>query len=385
MKSLNQRWIAAALVGATCLLATTTTHAAQFILRAAATTKTMPDGRVVPMWGFAQDAVIGVPNGTVTSPGPALLLGAGDSVLRIVLTNTLAEGVSLVIPGLPPPTVRLGNQNGPLLGGHSRTSLPSDVDLDNAPLGNFPGPEDVDNNSNGVLDVSRDRARSFVAETPPNNVLPGSATPRAVVYIWDNVPPGTYLYHSGSHPALQVQMGLHGALRRRAGSGEVYGEVPYNQNLDLTLLFSEVDADLHDAVAAGNYGPGKLLPSTIHSDPQYYLINGKAYNPADPAASITALPARPTAARPALLRFLNAGQDMRVPIIDRSQWTIIAQDARTNSTPRTQYSIQLPALKTVDALWAQNTPGTFALYDRRLGLSNGTNLSGGMMLHLRVP
>ncbi len=46
--------------------------AAEFTLRAAAGSLTMPDGAVVPMWGFACDAAVGAacPNpGVVTVPG----------------------------------------------------------------------------------------------------------------------------------------------------------------------------------------------------------------------------------------------------------------------------------------------------------------------------
>ena len=37
--------------------------------------------------------------------------------------------------------------------------------------------------------------------------------------------PGTYLYQSGSHPAVQVQMGLYGGVTSDAAAGEVYSGV----------------------------------------------------------------------------------------------------------------------------------------------------------------
>ena len=45
--------------------------------------------------------------------------------------------------------------------------------------------------------------RSFDAETAAG----GSGS-----YTWTGVKEGTYLYHSGTHPQVQVQMGLYGAL-----------------------------------------------------------------------------------------------------------------------------------------------------------------------------
>ena len=32
------------------------------------------------------------------------------------------------------------------------------------------------------------------------------------VYYWNNIQPGTYAYQSGTHPQVQVQMGLYGAM-----------------------------------------------------------------------------------------------------------------------------------------------------------------------------
>ena len=43
------------------------------------------------------------------------------------------------------------------------------------------------------------------------------------------IAPGTYLYHSGTHPAVQVQMGLYGALTKNAvdgGGGETPQQYP---------------------------------------------------------------------------------------------------------------------------------------------------------------
>lgn len=358
MKRLNQRWITAALAGGVCLLTTVTTQALDVFLRAAPTAKIMPDSRTVPMWGFAQDTSAFGQQGALSSPGPGIAIAANDGTLRIALDNRLPEAVSLVIPGLPPPEVRRGSATGTLLTGHTRITLLGD---------------------------DRDRARSLVPETPVGNLFAGSTTPEQVWYIWSNVPPGTYLYHSGSHVALQVEMGLYGAVTKRAGRELVYAGKSYNQRLDITLLFSEVDADLHDAVAAGDFGPDGSIKSTIDSRSQYYLINGQAYDPGNPNLATIALPERPTPDRPALLRLLNAGHGGRVPIVNQSELTIIAEDSRPSDYPRSQYSVQLPSLKTIDALWPQATAGAFAVYDRALGLANNKQQPGGMLVHLQVP
>jgi hypothetical protein len=46
--------------------------AVEYFLRADVTTKTMPDGNVIPMWGFALDSAFGALDGNVTVPGPLL-------------------------------------------------------------------------------------------------------------------------------------------------------------------------------------------------------------------------------------------------------------------------------------------------------------------------
>jgi hypothetical protein len=177
-------------------------------------------------------------------------------------------------------------------------------------------------------------------------------------------------------------MGLYGAMTKKDVATEVYPGIPCDPDRDITLLFSEVDADLHDAVADGTYGSADpdAIQSTIKSVPQYYLINGQAYSDGQPG-----IPTGDIAATgPAVLRFLNACSESRVPILDRSELTLIAEDGKPYGYPKNRYSIHLPALKTVDALWTPPAPGSYALYDRRLGLVNGMQPTGGMLVHLGV-
>jgi len=313
-----------------CLLTAGICQGAQedIYLRAGATTLAMADGRPVVMWGFAKDSGPSVQDGTITVPGPALALGPDAQTLVIHLKNTLTVPVSVVIPG--------------------QYAVQGD------PARNLDG-----------------RVRSFTHEAPPG----GTA-----VYTWPNLQPGTYLYHSGSHPALQVQMGLYGALTRLAGFGEAYPGVRFER--ELALLFSEVDPDLHDAVAADDYGPGKTVTSTLKYSPQYFLISGVSYTNG-------LLPV--FAGRPGdriLVRFLNAGLDYRIPTLNNGYFSLLSEDGSPLPFPRETYTAMLSPLKTMDALFTvspSDGPQTFALYDRRLGLVNSTALgTGGMLTHLDV-
>jgi len=181
MKSLTTRKTLQGLLCGVCLSAAAASQAANTALyfRAAPSTNTMPDGRKVIMWGFAQEGSAASVTGVVQVPGPAIKLGpGGNQNLSIHLRNQLPEPVSIVIPG--------------------------QIAAPGAPQRNADG-----------------RARSFTAEAAPG----GSAT-----FAWANLAEGTYLYHSGSHPAVQVQMGLYGALTYAQSANRAYQSV--NRNLD---------------------------------------------------------------------------------------------------------------------------------------------------------
>lgn len=297
-------------------------------LRAATTTLTMADGRQVLMWGFAQDSGPSLQDGTVTVPGPAIALGPDAQSLVIHLKNTLPEPVSVVIPG------QFAVQGNP------------------------------ERNPDG-------RVRSFTHEAPPG----GTA-----VYTWPNIQPGTYVYHSGSHPALQVQMGLYGALTRLTNFGEAYPGVHFER--EMTLLMGEIDPDLHDAVAADEFGPGKSVTSTLDYQPQYFMINGVSYT----NGLLPVFAGRP--GERIILRLINVGLDFRVPTLNGGYFSLIAEDGSLLPYPRETYAAMLSPLKTMDALFTVSStevPQSFALYDRRLGLANATAPTvGGMLTHLSI-
>lgn len=278
--------------------------AAVYDLRAATTTLTMADGRVVPMWGFGLTAAL-----TVSIPGPVLEIPPGDDTLVVNLTNDLPVPVSIVIPGIPGAMIPVWNDGttGP------RTNL-------------------------------EQRATSFTHVTPPG---------ATVTYQWSNIQSGTYAYQSGTHPAVQVPMGLYGAVRHDGLAGQAYG-VAYDR--DQVLVYSEVDATLNDAVAGGAYGTPSY-PTTIGYRPGYLLINGVEAD--SPPALQQAVHER------MLLRVVNAGLRTIVPTLTAGTMTLLAEDGQAAPFARTSYSMLLPPGKTRDALLTLTEPGTTALFDRR--------------------
>ena len=178
--------------------------AAVFYLRAEQFTKTMPDGEVVTMWGFAPDVdnnFIADTNATV--PGPSLSMDTDDPNIIIHLKNNLSDPISIVIPGLA-------------------TTMNPVFFTDS---------------------TGRRRVQSFTHETLPNTVG---------TYTWNNLKNGCFIYQSGTHPAVQVQMGLYGGLKMEAVVDTPYTGVTVDSEVD--ILFSEIDPALHEAVATGKYG-----------------------------------------------------------------------------------------------------------------------------------
>jgi hypothetical protein len=137
------------------------------------------------------------------------------------------------------------------------------------------------------------------------------------------------------------------------------------------LVFSEVDPALHDdpvlhvpAPKAANATPNGYLP-------RYFLINGEV----SPANLVTVR----TGER-LLLRLVNAGLQSRAPQLLGGTFEIVAEDGHVTPVSHQQYNTLLPAGKALDLLFVAPAPGTYTLYDRRLGLSNG----GGQVGHIVV-
>ena len=173
---------------------------------------------------------------------------------------------------------------------------------------------------------------------------------------WPLLKPGTYLLESGTHPSIQVPMGLIGVLVvTTAPSGTTPGtaypgvgtaghhRIPaVKYNAELPLEFSEIDPVQNAAVNTavntagfsetkvwsglptdpqGNPGCGNpqsttyntCYPPAVNYTPFYFLINGVAFNKTSTASPILAVPGHTRHVRDAgitgkvLVRLVNAG------------------------------------------------------------------------------
>jgi len=323
-----------------------------FNLTAGETTVTMPDCTQVTMWGFGLDG------GPITVPGPLLEVPPGIGGVTITLTNNLPVPISLMINGWKMPTPN----NGPVWTDGLTDTV---VSTGSRPAGNYTA-----------------RVRSFTHETAANG---GMAT-----YIWPaaDIKNGTFLYTSSTNPAFQVHAGLYGAVEADFAAGQAYNHASTAYDKELILIFSEVDPVIQEAVAAGDFGPGKTITSMIDYEPKHFLINGKSWpdltlNPVnDPTVINTG--------DDVLIRLLNAGLHTHIPIFQSTDMdgyvTLLAQDGILDKY-RTQrrYSVDLPTGKTVDVMFAPSAEGSLAIYDRRFRLTEANTFPAmGMLAFLAV-
>ncbi|OCC14277.1 Multicopper oxidase [Dissulfuribacter thermophilus] len=292
--------------------------------------KQMPDGSNVTMWGYAEDSDknLGTDGGEIpTSPGPVITIPPGDTSLTIHIRNDLSVSTSIIIPGQP-------------------MSLSPEFFTDSK---------------------GRKRVRSFTHETGPG---------ATGTYTWNNVKEGSYIYQSGTHVAVQVQMGLYGALKKDYASGEVYKGITYDN--EVILFYSEIDPALHNAVAMGTYGT-KSYPSTINYRPKYFLINGEPYPDAKPVFDHSI-----TNNETVLIRFMNAGLETHTPTILDAYFSVVSEDGNLYTYPREKYDVFLPAGKTKDVVWNPKAVKRYPVYDKRLRLTNANVFPGGMLAYLEV-
>ena len=180
-------------------------------LTAGPTTVTLPDGSVVPMWGYTCGTVAltgpgcrplnpAAPAATATTPAgwsPVVItvpyVATGTS-LTINLTNSL----TFTGGGIPTSLVIVGQLGGGLGTPGGFTAAPNHA---NAQQTTWPI---ADPTTLGTPPQQGPRVQSFSTE-----VAAGATSPPLT---WLNLKPGTYLIESGTHPSIQGPMGLYGIL-----------------------------------------------------------------------------------------------------------------------------------------------------------------------------
>ncbi|KAA6456982.1 hypothetical protein DYQ86_24395 [Acidobacteria bacterium AB60] len=405
-----------------------TVQAQQVSLTAAPTSTTLPDGATVPMWGYSCGAVSGGVTCAAANPNagsnwsPVIITAAPGSNLKISLKNSLtfANGNNV-----PTSIMIVGQLGGGLGSVGQRTTTPSpthSTQTDATWPTVAPAAQSFTPPAQGA------RVQSFGTE-----VAAGATT----TLTWNNLRPGTYLLESGTHPSIQVPMGLYGVLvvtnPATYVSGSTYQGTAYPGILydaEASLVFGEIDPVQNNAVSAavntagfsetkvwsgqsggcGNPASASYLtcyPPVVNYTPLYYLINGVAFSKNNPSLSLfngTPGTTYKGAGSWMLVRFVNAGSRMHIPSIVNSQtayassplssgkypitngMTLLAEDGNIiPGTGRVQNQVFMPAGKTYDVrIYAPAPPGSaLAVYDRELSLSgNKVNRDSGMLAYI---
>jgi hypothetical protein len=415
------------------LLGASVSFAQSVNLTAAPANTTLPDGTMVPMWGYSCTAMSAPatcaslnPNAAGTTPWSPVVITVPPGNLTINLTNNLPASVpetSLVIVG------QLGGGLGTTA---TSTPSPTHATQDTTWPIAAAGPQNVP-------PPQSNRVQSF--STP---VAPGAMGTLA----WSNLKPGTYLIESGTHPSIQGPMGLYGILvvttaptvdsttGNETAPGTAYPGVSYNA--EVPLLLSEIDPVQNNAVytavntagfsetAVWSGQPGgcgnpssatynTCYPPAVNYKPVYYLINGAAFNKTSPQFSQFAANPPSSATGTVLVRLVNAGLRMHVPSIVGSLTTpaVVASGTTATAVPgfslvaedgnplpgvsRVQSEVFMAAGKTYDVMIdvpAACTPVPPAtscttpdlpIFDRELSLSaNAIARDAGMLAYIQA-
>ena len=402
-------------------------------LTAAPTSTTLPDGQIVPMWGYTCAApVSGATSGPTCaaanpkagatwSPVVITVPYTGPTTsLTINLTNSLSFTTTGGANTVPTSLMIVGQVGGGLGSGGTTTASPAhaaqqvtwpvaNTGATNQPVAQLP------------------RVQSFGTE-----VAAGATTG----LVWSNLRPGTYLIESGTHPAIQGPMGLYGIL---IVTTQANGTVPAftysacastpqpgcdSYDANLPVLLSEIDplqnTTVDAAVRTANFSetqpwsgqPGgcgnpasanfnTCYPPTVNYSPRYYLVNGVSFdrtNIGAATASVLAPAAAGGTVTPTtgnvMINLVNAGSHMHVPSVVGLPFTLVAEDGNPlPGLPRVQNEVFLAAGKSYDVLVkpAQTPPtggvytaATYPIFDRALSLSTNSQRDGGMQAYIAV-
>jgi len=248
------------------------------------------DGDSVYNWGYANDPDGSGPStGTMQYPGPTLIVNQGDTV-TVNLSNTLTVPVSIVFPG-----------------------------------------------QQGVTS-SGGAAGLLTQEAAPNG--------GTVSYTFTATHAGTYHYHSGTQPALQVEMGLVGALIvRPTGVADplhrAYAHPDTTFAREHLFVLTEIDPKIHQQVEfqVSTGQPVNVDTSVYH--PVLWFINGRSAPDTMLDVGVPWLPTQPYNSVPRmhpgeklLLRVIGGGRDLHPFHTHGNNFWVIARDGRVlESTP----------------------------------------------------
>ncbi|HEY2012739.1 MAG TPA: hypothetical protein VGH38_04520, partial [Bryobacteraceae bacterium] len=274
--SINKTLNTVVLTLAVLLLGTSVSLAQQQVnLTAGPTSLTLADGAIVPMWGYScglpvtgSTASCAKLNPKATGWSPVVITVPSGQQLQINLTNNLSfmPAVSGATPNnIPTSIVVVGQVGGGLGTKPTYVASPNHEDQQVTwPIANT--------GATNVPPAQGPRVQSFAQEV---EATPSTVTQTPTTLMWNLLKPGTYLLESGTHPSIQVPMGLIGMLvvtqapavtatvpATETAVGTAYPGVSYDA--EVPLEFSEIDPTQNATVDAAvkTQGFGETTPWT---------------------------------------------------------------------------------------------------------------------------
>jgi len=227
-------------------------------------------------------------------------------------------------------------------------------------------------------------------QVSPSGGVPGPLTHEAepggsVTYTFTPDEPGTYQYHSGTRPDLQVEMGLYGALIVVPDAASIttadcaVGQPAYAHpgtcfDREYLFLLSEIDIDVHQAAEqqAGGTGPIDLGPGPFH--PEYWLLNGRAGPDTMAAAGTDVLPSQPYNSLPRmhpgerlLLRVVGGGRDLHPFHTHGNHARVLARDGNLLLSETDSSKLAGPLLFTIPSAPGSTVDAVFEWTGKDLG------------------
>lgn len=267
-----------------------------------------PEGGRLFILGYAKS------RGKAQYPGPTMIVNQGDTV-TVTLTNEIDTPVSMVFPGQIGVTAQAVSGS----------------------------------TANGLLTLE-------------------AATGGVVRYTFTASNPGTYMYHSGTRPDIQIMLGMVGALIVRPTSGgapianQAYGHPDTHFDQEYLFLLTEMDPTINDMVEHGR------MNEVDSSDffPVLWFLNGRCAPDTMEPDDVAWLPTQPYSCMPMmvpgeklLMRVIGGGRDVHPFHHHGNNALIIARDGRMLASNGASgpdrgvsvYTIQTAPGQTVDALF----------------------------------
>jgi len=308
----------------TLLLAASTARAAiisvqaqSFNLTASPGYVSVPDGGSIYAWGYTAGS-------TMQLPGPTLDVVVGQEV-TVTLTNALPAAAG---------------------------------------------------NVSAVFSGQQVAATGGVAGLLTQEAAPGGS----VTYTFTPSEPGTYLYHSGTRPDLQVEMGLYGALIVRPSApaagctASAYAHAATCYDREDLFLLSEIDIDVHRAAEQQASGPGPMYVVTEPYHSEYWLINGRAAPDTMAAAGTGLLPTQPYNSLPRmhpgerlLLRVVGANREMHPFHHHGNHTRVLARDGHLLLSASDPSKLAGPSLFTILSVPGETVDAIFEWTGKDLG------------------